>query len=103
MSVLIKRNTPIPCRKTRTYTTVEDFQTSVDVVIFEGERPVRWDARELFPCREREKGSMKRDGEASNPDSIGALGKGLWNIQVRQLYGGKRKGVVRSFYEAENF
>ena len=41
MSTLIKRNTAIPCRKTRTYTTVADFQTDIDVVIYEGERPVR--------------------------------------------------------------
>ncbi len=27
MSTLIKRNTPIPCKKTRTYTTVVDWQT----------------------------------------------------------------------------
>jgi len=39
MSTLIKRNTAIPCRKTRTYTTVEDWQTEIDVVVFEGERP----------------------------------------------------------------
>ncbi|CAM9447976.1 unnamed protein product [Choristocarpus tenellus] len=38
MSVLIKRNTTIPCRKSRTYTTVEDYQTSIDVVVYEGER-----------------------------------------------------------------
>eukprot|EP00051_Salpingoeca_urceolata_P010337 m.126173 g.126173 ORF g.126173 m.126173 type:complete len:789 (-) comp16673_c1_seq5:35-2401(-) len=38
MSVLIKRNTPIPCRKSHTYTTVEDWQRSVDVVVYEGER-----------------------------------------------------------------
>ena len=39
MSTLIKRNTAIPCRKTRTYTTVEDYQTEIDVVVYEGERP----------------------------------------------------------------
>ena len=39
MSTLIKRNTPIPCKKTRMYTTVDDWQTSIDVVVFEGERP----------------------------------------------------------------
>lgn len=39
MSALIKRNTSIPCKKTRTYTTVDDWQTSIDVVVFEGERP----------------------------------------------------------------
>mmetsp|Transcript_14188 Transcript_14188/g.20048 ORF Transcript_14188/g.20048 Transcript_14188/m.20048 type:complete len:653 (-) Transcript_14188:65-2023(-) len=38
MSTLIKRNTPIPCRKSRVYSTVEDFQTSIDVVVYEGER-----------------------------------------------------------------
>lgn len=38
MSTLIKRNTAIPCRKTRTYTTVEDRQTEIDVVVYEGER-----------------------------------------------------------------
>jgi len=39
MSTLIKRNTSIPCKKTRTYTTVDDWQTEIDVVVFEGERP----------------------------------------------------------------
>ncbi|KAL7543260.1 hypothetical protein ACHAXR_012762 [Thalassiosira sp. AJA248-18] len=38
MSTLIKRNTPIPCKKTRTYTTVDDWQTEIDVVVYEGER-----------------------------------------------------------------
>ncbi|CAM9838332.1 unnamed protein product, partial [Chrysoparadoxa australica] len=38
MSTLIKRNTPIPCKKARVYTTVSDFQTSLDVVVYEGER-----------------------------------------------------------------
>ena len=39
MSTLIKRNTAIPCKKTRTYTTVDDWQTEIDVVVYEGERP----------------------------------------------------------------
>jgi len=38
MSTLIKRNTPIPVRKTKVYTTEEDWQTAVDVCVFEGER-----------------------------------------------------------------
>jgi len=38
MSVLIKRNTAIPVRKTKVYTTEEDYQSAVDVVIYEGER-----------------------------------------------------------------
>jgi heat shock protein 1/8 len=38
MSTLIKRNTAIPCKKTRTYSTVENNQTTIDVVVYEGER-----------------------------------------------------------------
>ena len=38
MSTLIKRNTPIPVRRTKTYTTEDDYQTAVDVHIYEGER-----------------------------------------------------------------
>ena len=38
MSTLIKRNTPIPVRKMKVYTTEEDWQTSVDIEIYEGER-----------------------------------------------------------------
>lgn len=38
MSTLIKRNTAIPCRKTKIYTTESDYQTNVDIDIYEGER-----------------------------------------------------------------
>jgi L1 cell adhesion molecule like protein len=38
MSTIIKRNTPIPCSKSDIFTTEEDFQTQVDVVVYEGER-----------------------------------------------------------------
>jgi heat shock 70kDa protein 1/2/6/8 len=40
MSAIIKRNTPIPCKKTKQYTTEEDYQDAVDICIFEGERPL---------------------------------------------------------------
>jgi heat shock protein 1/8 len=39
MSILIPRNTAIPCVKSREYTTVEDYQTEIDIVVYEGERP----------------------------------------------------------------
>lgn len=38
LSHMIKRNTPIPVKKVETYTTTEDNQTSVDVLVYEGER-----------------------------------------------------------------
>jgi len=47
MSVIIKRNTPIPARRTSTYTTTEDYQDSVDVDVYEGERPTTKDNNHL--------------------------------------------------------
>jgi heat shock 70kDa protein 1/2/6/8 len=38
MSVVVPRNSPIPCVKTQTYTTEADFQTEIDVCVYEGER-----------------------------------------------------------------
>jgi molecular chaperone DnaK (HSP70) len=38
MSAIIKRNTPIPVRKTKQYTTEADYQDSIDVCVYEGER-----------------------------------------------------------------
>jgi L1 cell adhesion molecule like protein len=38
MSVIIPRNTAIPCVKTQTYTTENNYQTQVDVSVYEGER-----------------------------------------------------------------
>lgn len=38
MSVVIPRNTPIPCSKTQVYTTESNYQTKVDVSVYEGER-----------------------------------------------------------------
>lgn len=38
MSTVIERNTPVPVKKTKTYSTVEDGQQEVLIQIFEGER-----------------------------------------------------------------
>ena len=38
MAVVVPRNTSIPTTRTESFTTVEDYQTSVDVRVFEGER-----------------------------------------------------------------
>merc|ERR1740138_592542 len=39
MSVIIPRNTSIPCTKTSKYTTTADYQESIDCCVYEGERP----------------------------------------------------------------
>ena len=40
MTVLIPRNTPIPVRKCETFTTVQDFQTEVEIKVYQGESPI---------------------------------------------------------------
>jgi heat shock protein 1/8 len=38
-SIIIPRNTSLPCTKESTYTTTENYQEALDVRVFEGERP----------------------------------------------------------------
>ena len=47
MSPVIKRNSQIPCRKTKQYSTEEDYQEEIEVKVFEGER-ARTDGNNLL-------------------------------------------------------
>jgi molecular chaperone DnaK len=47
MTVLIPRNTTIPTRKTETFSTAADSQTSVEIHVLQGERPVATGNRSL--------------------------------------------------------
>jgi molecular chaperone DnaK len=47
MTTLIPRNTTIPTRKSETFTTAADNQTSVEVHVLQGERPMARDNRTL--------------------------------------------------------
>uniref|UniRef100_A0A7S3Y1Q5 Heat shock protein 70 n=1 Tax=Heterosigma akashiwo TaxID=2829 RepID=A0A7S3Y1Q5_HETAK len=47
MSAIIKRNTTIPTKKSQIYSTTEDHQPAVDIVIFEGERSMTKDNHQL--------------------------------------------------------
>lgn len=44
---LIARNTPIPVKKSETFTTAADMQTSVTIHVFQGERPMSSDNTSL--------------------------------------------------------
>ena len=46
-TVLIERNTTIPTKKSETFSTAEDNQTQVEIVVFQGERPMARDNKIL--------------------------------------------------------
>jgi molecular chaperone DnaK len=47
MTVLVPRNTTIPTEKKEVFTTADDNQTAVTIKVFQGERPMAGDNREL--------------------------------------------------------
>ena len=51
MTRVIERNTTIPARRTETFSTAEDNQTAVDVVVLQGERELAADNRQLARFR----------------------------------------------------
>jgi molecular chaperone DnaK len=51
MTKVIERNTTIPARRTETFSTAEDGQTAVDVVVLQGEREMASDNRQLARFR----------------------------------------------------
>ena len=46
-TVLIERNTTIPTKKTESFSTAEDNQTQVEIMVFQGERPMARDNKAL--------------------------------------------------------
>ena len=54
MTPLITRNTTIPCEKSQVFSTAEDNQPAVDIMVFQGERPMARDNKLL--------GTFKLDG-----------------------------------------
>ncbi|MEA2403501.1 MAG: molecular chaperone DnaK [Thermoleophilaceae bacterium] len=51
MTKVLERNTTIPARRTETFSTAEDNQTAVDVVVLQGERELAADNRQLARFR----------------------------------------------------
>ena len=59
MTRLIDRNTTIPCQRTEVFSTAEDNQPSVDIVVLQGERELAQDNRQI--------GRFRLDGIAPAP------------------------------------
>mmetsp|Transcript_20759 Transcript_20759/g.43635 ORF Transcript_20759/g.43635 Transcript_20759/m.43635 type:complete len:626 (-) Transcript_20759:1197-3074(-) len=96
MSTLIKRNTPIPCKKTRTYTTVDDWQTEIDVVVFEGERP-HVDANNKLGSFVISGVQRARAGEPKVDVTFALDANGILNVTARdQVTGAEARAEIKA-------
>ena len=93
MTPMIPRNTTIPTKKTETFSTASDGQTSVEVVVTQGERPMARDNRLL--------GRFHLDGIPPAPRGIPQVevtfdidANGIVNVHARDKGTGKEQKIT---------
>jgi molecular chaperone DnaK len=93
MTVMIPRNTTIPTRKTETYTTAADNQSSVEVKVYQGERSMASDNRLL--------GQFSLQGIPPAPRGIPQIevafdidANGIVNVTARDKATGKEQRIT---------
>ena len=93
MSVVIKRNTAIPVKRTRVYTTEHDWQTEEEVVIYEGERACVSANNKLgeFNITEIEKAKKE---EPQIEVTIDIAANGILNVTARNKKTGAKAETV---------
>jgi len=82
MSVIIPRNTRIPVTRTQTYTTTENYQTEVDVSVYEGER-MKSDANNLLGKFTITGIERAKKGEAKVDVSFSLDSNGILNVEAK--------------------
>ncbi|HTS69078.1 MAG TPA: molecular chaperone DnaK, partial [Terriglobia bacterium] len=93
MTPLIQRNTTIPTRKTETFSTAADSQTSVEIHVLQGERPMSKDNRTL--------GKFHLVGIPPAPRGIPQIevtfdidANGILNVSAKDLGTGKEQKIT---------
>ncbi|HCU58171.1 MAG TPA: molecular chaperone DnaK, partial [Anaerolineaceae bacterium] len=93
MTPLIERNTTIPVKKTEVFSTAEDNQTSVDVHVLQGERPMAADNMTL--------GRFRLEGILAAPRGVPQVevtfdidANGILNVKAKDKASGKEQSVT---------
>ena len=93
MTTLIERNTTIPTKKAQVFTTAEDGQTSVDIHILQGERPMAPDNKSM--------GRFRLEGIPAAPRGIPQIevtfnidANGIVNVSAKDLGTGKEQQLT---------
>jgi molecular chaperone DnaK len=89
---LIARNTPVPVKRTETFTTAADMQTSVTIHVFQGERPMSGDNTSL--------GEFNLDGLPPAPRGIPKIevtfdidSNGILSVAAKDTASGKSQSI----------
>ena len=90
---IVKRNTTIPTRKSKIFTTAEDNQTSVEIHIVQGERPMAKDNRSLGRFRLTGIPPLPR-GMAKIEVTFDIDANGILHVSAKDLMTGKTKTIV---------
>jgi len=95
MTKIIERNTTIPARRSEVFSTAEDNQPAVDVVVLQGEREMARDNRKL--------GNFKLEGIRPAPRGIPQIevtfdidANGILNVSARDKETGKEQKIAIS-------
>jgi molecular chaperone DnaK len=95
MTKVIERNTTIPARRSETFSTAEDNQTAVDIVVLQGERELAADNRQLARFR--------LEGIEPAPRGVPQIevtfdidANGILNVSARDKATGKEQRVTIS-------
>jgi molecular chaperone DnaK len=92
MTKIIERNTTVPTKKSQVFTTAEDNQPAVDVVVLQGEREMAADNRKL--------GNFKLDGIRPAPRGVPQIevtfdidANGILNVSAKDRDTGKEQKI----------